>query len=171
MVDGFPTVPPRTHHGGMASEIERKFLAASMPDEQELAPGRRLRQGYLAEEGVVEVRLRWTGDATTLTVKAGSGLHRTEVDVPIDPGEAEALWPHTDGRRLEKVRHEVALADGVVAELDRYEGDLEGLVTVEVEFPSEAEAARFDPPDWFGRELTGEPGWSNAALARHGRPT
>ena len=53
---------------------------------------------------------------------------------------------------------------------DRYEGALEGLVTVEVEFPTEEEAARFEPPGWFGRELTGEPGWSNAALARHGRP-
>lgn len=157
--------------GGMASEIERKFLAASVPGESVLAPGRRLRQGYLAEEGAVEVRLRWIGDGATLTVKAGSGLRRTEVESPIAAAEAEALWPHTEGRRLEKVRYAVVLADGLVAELDRYEGDLAGLVTVEVEFSSEEEAARFEPPEWFGRELTGETGWSNAALARHGRPT
>jgi CYTH domain-containing protein len=154
----------------MASEIERKFLAASVPGELDLAPGRRLRQGYLAEDGPVEVRLRWTDAEATLTVKAGSGLHRTEVEAPIGAADADALWSHTEGRRLEKVRSEVVLDDGVVAEVDRYEGPLDGLVTVEVEFASEDEAARFEPPAWFGRELTGEAGWSNAALARHGRP-
>ena len=40
----------------------------------------------------------------------------------------------------------------------------------EVEFASETDAAAFDPPDWFGPELTGNADWSNAALARHGRP-
>ena len=154
----------------MPVEIERKFLAASVPGEQDLAPGRRLRQGYLAEDGAVEVRLRRTGDAAALSVKAGAGLRRTEVEAPISAEDAEALWAHTEGRRLEKVRYEVVLDGGLVAEVDRYEGDLDGLVTVEVEFASEADAARFEPPAWFGRELTGAPGWSNAALARHGRP-
>ncbi len=51
-----------------------------------------------------------------------------------------------------------------------YAGVLAGLSVVEVEFGSEREAASFAPPAWFGRELTGETGWSNAALARHGRP-
>jgi adenylate cyclase len=41
---------------------------------------------------------------------------------------------------------------------------------VEVEFASRQEAEAFDPPDWFGAELTGAAGWSNAALARHGAP-
>jgi CYTH domain-containing protein len=154
----------------MASEIERKFLVAAVPSEAVLGPGRMLRQGYLAEEGAVEVRLRFADGEAVLTVKAGGGLTRTEVEVPLDAGAAEVLWPHTEGRRVEKVRHRVPLDDGAVAELDRYRGPLEGLVTVEVEFPTEGAAERFVPPAWFGRELTGEPGWSNAALARHGRP-
>jgi adenylate cyclase len=40
-----------------------------------------------------------------------------------------------------------------------------------VEFSSEAEATAFPPPAWFGREVTGEPGWANAALARRGLPS
>jgi len=39
-----------------------------------------------------------------------------------------------------------------------------------VEFGSEDEARAFAPPSWFGREVTGEAGWSNSALARHGLP-
>ena len=57
-----------------------------------------------------------------------------------------------------------------MAEVDRYGGELAGLWTVEVEFESEEAAADFSPPPWFGPELTDVDGWSNAALARHGRP-
>ena len=72
-----------------------------------------------------------------------------------------------------RTRHRVALdgePPGLVAEVDVYGGTLAGLCVAEVEFASEADAASFDPPGWFGRELTGDPAWSNAALARHGRP-
>jgi CYTH domain-containing protein len=58
-----------------------------------------------------------------------------------------------------------------VADVDVYGGDLSGLRIAEVEFSSEAEAAAFQPPAWFGREVTGRGEWSNAALAREGRPS
>jgi adenylate cyclase len=107
-----------------------------------------------------------------LTVKAGRGLSRTEVEVPISAEQAEALWPHTAGRRIDKIRHRVALgaSTDLVAEVDLYAGELDGLCTVEVEFASAADAGAFVAPDWFGRDVTDEPGWTNAALARHGRP-
>jgi len=57
-----------------------------------------------------------------------------------------------------------------VAEVDIYSGTLAGPNVAEVEFTYEADAASFNPTDWFGLELTGEPEWSNAALARRGRP-
>ena len=47
---------------------------------------------------------------------------------------------------------------------------LAGLWTVEVEFDSAQAAQDFRPPAWFGAEVTDVDGWSNAALARHGRP-
>lgn len=156
----------------MPVEIERKFLVDSLPSPEVLGVADHLRQGYLAEEGGVSLRLRVTDSAATLTVKVGSGLERTEVEVAIGGDEAEALWPHTVGRRVEKWRHRLALegADALVAEVDRYGGDLEGLLTVEVEFADAREAADFPPPAWFGTEVTGDERWSNAALARHGRP-
>ena len=155
----------------VASEIERKFLVPAVPRSLELGDGARLRQGYLAIDGAVEVRVRRDGDEATLTVKAGTGLARTEVERPLTPAEADELWPATEGRRVEKVRHRVPLPTGEVLELDVYEGALAGLVTAEVEFASEADAGAFEPPAWFGRDVTTEPGWSNASLAVHGPPS
>lgn len=155
----------------VASEIERKFLVPAAPSSQELGSGARLEQGYLAIDGQVEVRLRRTEGEATLTVKAGAGLTRTEVDVPLTAPDAAELWPHTARRRVEKTRYRVTLPTGDVAELDVYDGELRGLSTVEVEFPDEAAARAFVPPDWFGRDLTGEAGWSNASLAMRGRPS
>lgn len=154
----------------MGTEIERKFLVAAVPSPEALGPGVRLRQGYLALDEQVEVRMRTGDDATLLTIKAGRGLTRTEVELPLDGAAADDLWPHAAARSLEKVRYRLDLGHGLTAELDRYEGALAGLVTVEVELPTEDAAARFTAPAWFGRELTGEAGWSNAELARHGPP-
>jgi CYTH domain-containing protein len=153
-------------------EIERRFVAESPPPAEALGPGQRMRQGYLTDDGEVAVRVRITDAAAVLTIKAGGGLARTEVELPLGTDEAEALWPHTAGRRIEKSRHRIELGghDALVAEVDLYDGELTGLCTVEVEFDSEDAAAAFAPPDWFGREVTGDSRWSNAALARHGLP-
>lgn len=156
----------------MASEIERKFAVADLPSASLLGDGVRLRQGYVAEEGAVEVRVRIEPDRSTLTIKAGTGLTRSEVEVAVSSEQADTLWSLTAGRRLDKTRYRVSLDDavGLVAEVDVYAGALAGLAVVEVEFDSIEVAESFSTPPWFGRELTGETGWSNAALARHGRP-
>lgn len=153
----------------MTTEIERKFVVRDVPGAGVLGPGKRLRQGYLAEDGEVQVRLRITGDSSVLTVKVGRGLSRTEVEVTIGSESAAALWPHTEGRRVEKVRHRVEIGPHF-ADLDLYEGRLQGLCTAEVEFASEEEARAFQPPPWFARDVTAEAGWDNASLAREGPP-
>lgn len=165
---------------GMPTEIERKWVAPGRPGVP-LPPGRRLRQGYLPTgdgDDRVTVRVRIVDDAlAVLTIKgpaADGGLARTEVEIPVAPEAAEELWTLTAGRRIDKVRHVVALADGrqpgLAAEVDLYGGALAGLCTVEVEFASLEVARRFVAPAWFGTEVTGDERWSNAALATHGRP-
>ena len=161
----------------MATECERKFIVDRLPTVDalglELDAGAHLRQGYLAVENGVVLRVRIVDEvgeiSAVITVKAGGGLSRSEVEVAIPVDEAEELWPHTSGRRIEKVRHRVPLGEHV-AELDVYEGTLAGLLTVEVEFDSDDTARQFAPPGWFGREVTDQEQWSNAALARHGLP-
>jgi CYTH domain-containing protein len=149
------------------SEIERKFRVARLPTD--LGEGISLRQAYVAVEGDVEVRVRSDGTHHALTVKGGAGLERDEVEVAIDATAFADLWRVAGARHLVKTRHRVDL-DGLTAELDLYAGALAGLAVVEVEFASRQEAEAFDPPDWFGAELTGEAAWSNAALARNGAP-
>jgi adenylate cyclase len=157
------------HDGAMGTEIERKFLVDDVPDVT-AAPADRLRQGYVALDDAAEVRVRLADRGATLTVKGGSGLARTEVEVGVDQDQAQDLWALTEGRRVEKTRYRLPLDGGLVAEVDRYQGALDGLCTVEVEFATPAAANAFTPPPWFGEELTGHRGWSNAALALHGRP-
>ncbi len=82
----------------------------------------------------------------------------------------EELWPQTEGRWVEKVRHLVDIGDGLSAEVDVYSGELEGLVTAEVEFESGEAADAFVAPDWMGREVTGDGRYANQTLATAGIP-
>ena len=50
-------------------------------------------------------------------------------------------------------------------ELDIYKEELSGLMTAEIEFPSEAEAMGFEAPDWFSEDVSLRPEYKNSALA------
>jgi CYTH domain-containing protein len=152
-------------------EIERKFLVTALPDDLDRHPARPVRQGYLAvEPGGSEVRVRQIGEATVLTVKRGQGRTRIEEEVAIAPEAFERLWPLTEGRRVEKVRHVLPVGDALVLELDVYDGDLAGLVVAEVEFATEADADAWTPPPWLGAEVTQDERYKNHRLAMDGAP-
>jgi adenylate cyclase len=151
------------------TEIERKFLLSGLPSVLAFARRRPIRQGYVALDGDTEVRVRRTPAGSTLTIKRGSGEVRLEEELELDPRQADAPWELTDGRRLEKARREMRV-DGAEASVDEYSGALDGLVVVEVEFEDEAAARAFTPPPWFGREVTGDPGYANRSLSAHGLP-
>jgi adenylate cyclase len=145
----------------MAVEIERKFLVRGDPTERlSNHEGQHLRQGYLALDQAVEVRVRISPQSAVVTIKAGRGITRTEVEMTVGASQAEELWTHTVGRRIEKTRYRIDLrpdrdARGAcVAEVDVYHGDLTGLFLAE----------------WFGREVSDDERWSNASLARNGTP-
>ena len=153
----------------MAKEIERKFLLSELPPTLRLARGEAIKQGYLALDGDTEVRVRTGSAPPRLTVKSGRGEVRTEVELPVEGGDAQALWDLTEGRRVEKTRRLMRI-DGVDAEVDEYTGGLAGLVVVEIEFDDEQAARAFTPPPWFGPELTAEPAYANRSLACDGLP-
>ena len=149
-------------------EIERKFLVSALPDDA--GPGTRILQGYLPLEGEdTEVRVRRKGDDTVLTVKRGRGLDRGEEEVSISTDAFEALWPLTEGRRIEKTRYELPHGEATI-ELDEFGGDLEGLLVAEVEFDSTEASELFEEPGWLGRDVTDDPAYANRALAERGRP-
>jgi len=151
-------------------EIERKFLLDALPSSLAFARRRAILQGYLAIDGDTEVRIRRTPAGSTLTIKHGGGEVRIEEELELKERQADALWELTSGRRLQKVRREMRV-DGVDVEVDEYAGPLDGLVVLEVEFVDEAAARAFEPPAWFGREVTGDPAYANRNLSMFGIPS
>lgn len=152
-----------------AVEIERKFLvrAEALPP---LGRGERLSQAYLGFEPTVRVRLGEEKGAETawLTVK-GPGLRsRREVETELEPAAARALLElRAPGTAVVvKTRHRLVWA-GRTWELDLFEGELAGLALAEVELP-DAQAPVERPP-WAGAEVTDDPRYQNANLARSGR--
>jgi adenylate cyclase len=151
-------------------EIERKYLVPSPHEGLEHSDRERISQGYLVigADGE-EVRVRRSGDRAWLTVKRGLGEVRVEEEVELGPDQLGVLWPLTEGRRVIKTRYRVPEGD-VVVEVDVFEGELEGLVTAEVEFESERQSAAFEPPEWFGDEVTEDARYKNERLATTGLP-
>jgi adenylate cyclase len=153
-------------------EIERKFLVTGeLPDDLDRYPSEEISQGYVAvaDDGT-EVRVRARGGDYTLTVKSGPSRTRVEEEIEIDERRFESLWELTADRRIEKRRYLVPAGDRLSIELDVYTGELDGLVTAEIEFDSEGQAEAFEPPPWIGSDVTGDAGYSNQSLAAHGRP-
>jgi CYTH domain-containing protein len=152
---------PKTAH-----EIERKFLIKQVPPDLEDHPHKTIDQGYLAANSDgVQVRLRRAGDQFFLTYKRGTGLTREEREVELTRTQFDQLWPGTEGHRLTKTRYDVPLGKHI-AEIDVYHGKNSGLMVAEVEFDDEEQCKKFEPPDWFGKEVSGEARYSNVKLAR-----
>ncbi len=151
-------------------EIERKFLVDRLPDGLDDHPSAEIEQGYLAITNEVEVRVRRYGEQAFLTVKSGGDEVRIEEEIEIDARRFVALWPLTDNRRIQKRRYRIPDGD-LTIELDVYHGRLSGLRVAEVEFDSSEAAAGFRPPEWLGRDVTGDPRYKNRRLATAGLPS
>ena len=159
----------------MAREIERKFLVTG-DDWRPGAQGVPYRQGYLSAgaDAACTVRARVAGERAFLTVKGrAAGGARDEYEYPIPIADAEEMLERLCvGGRIEKFRYRVPFA-GRVWEVDEFTGENAPLVVAEVELDRiDAEVAL---PPWVGLEVTYDPRYTNAALARHpysrwGRP-
>ena len=150
--------------GDMHREIERKFLVRKLPADLAAFPSTEIAQGYLVslDEGL-QVRLRKKREEYSLTYKRGLGNVREEREVALTAEQFATLWPATEGKRLSKTRYEIPFGDRVV-EIDIYSGKHAGLVVADVEFDDEESALNFQPPDWLGDDVTGDPRYSNELL-------
>ena len=86
---------------------------------------------------------------------------RKEWTVAISKPLYDELMLAARGYILFKTRY---FKEGI--EVDVYQGHLPGLVVAEVEFDSQDACEAFEPPDWFGEEVTGVRKYSNAALSQ-----
>jgi adenylate cyclase len=149
----------------MGLEIERKFLVVG-DDWRAGREGLACRQGYLSAAIERTVRVRVMGEQAFLTVKgATQGLSRLEFEYSIPLAEAHAMLDALCLHPLvEKTRYERDYG-GMVWEVDEFAGENRGLIVAEVEL--HAPDQEVDLPPWAGREVSEDPRYLNANLARH----
>jgi len=157
---------------GFKVEIERKFLVhiEKLP---ELPKGRRLTQGYLSFGPKATVRVR-TEEAENsseniayITIKGSGLVGRDEFEYNIPFDEAQQLLKLAQAALVTK-RRIILPVEGLSElkwELDIFDGDNAGLVVVEIELPDEN--FEFPRPVWLGQDVTEDPAYKNAALARN----
>lgn len=144
-------------------EIERKFLVDKLPDDLSKYNCIEMEQGYLNTAPVVRVRRE--NDDYVLTYKGDGLMARREENLPLNKESFENLISKCDGRIISKTRYVIPLDGKLKAELDVFHKDLDGLVIVEVEFESIEEAERFNPPEWFGLDVTMDGKYHNSYLS------
>lgn len=151
----------------MALEIERKFLVHKelLP---ELSEGTTIIQGYLSEKP--SVRFRVIGDTMVMAIKEyyPDGT-RFELETPgkeITPEEIDKLLELAICPPVSKTRYNVEY-ESLIWEIDVYQGDNLGLITVDVELPHPDYPLVF--PKWVdeSKEITNNPSYSNINLGRH----
>jgi guanylate kinase/CYTH domain-containing protein len=148
-------------------EIERKYLVKQLPDLSSL-PKKEMLQGYISFEP--EVRIRKENNEYYLIRKSDGDMVRDEIKEQITEEQFHYYSCFVLNHFIKKTRY-FKLLGHHVAEIDVFHGELEGLVTVEVEFLSEEEANNFVVPDWFGGEVTFDKRYKNKNLVRYGRPS
>lgn len=145
-------------------EIERKYLIDKLPKNLKGYKYLEIEQGYLCREPVVRIRME--NDNYYLTYKSKGFLIREEHNLPLTKEAYEHLYKKADGRMIRKKRYLIPIESNLKIELDIFEGDLEGLILAEVEFPDEETANNFIPPKWFGEDVTFSKKYQNSNLSQ-----
>lgn len=148
----------------MAKEIERKFLVKDDGWRAEVTSSSDFIQAYIVTMDDRSLRVRLMDDErASMTLKIGRRLiSRDEFEYTIPVADAKELISNALGLVLQKTRYEVE-HEGFVWEIDVYAGVYAGLVVAEVEMDDEEQ----DPalPSWIGKEVTGDPRYSNQMMA------
>jgi len=146
----------------MPREIERKYRVKGN-GWRDHGAGVPYRQGYLSTVAERTVRVRLIRDKGWLTIKGITvGVTRAEYEYEIPSDEASEMLDNLCERPLiEKTRYRVE-HQGLIWEVDEFDGDNAGLIIAEVELEEEDQAIVL--PDWVGEEVTGDARFFNANL-------
>ncbi|MCI7814503.1 MAG: CYTH domain-containing protein [Robinsoniella sp.] len=145
-------------------EIERKYLIEQLPENLDQYPSHKIEQGYLCTSPVV--RIRRQDDQYILTYKSKGLMVREEYNLPLTPQSYLHLKEKIDGNLISKTRYKIPLTEILTIELDIFDAPFDGLVLAEVEFPDEEMAISFEPPAWFGEDVTFSPASHNSTLSQ-----
>lgn len=131
--------------------ITRKFLVKQVPD---LTGKEHWVQNrfYLYRKNGIVIRVQSKGDLFELERKVSkTALIRESGKIIITKEEFEAISKTTSDH---VTRDSYVIGEVPYITLRIYHGRFEGLVRVEIEFPSVEEANHFSPPVWMGKEIT-----------------
>lgn len=149
----------------MNKEIERRFLVpdgAMVPEGQE----HKVKQGYMYSGSNGTVRFRVWDDKGFITIKGKPSpghFGRSEFEYEIPVQDAENMIATLCGDRVIYKTRRVLHMDNLTWEVDFFHDFHEGLIIAEVELDSEEQEISL--PNFVGREITREKGYSNAALS------
>lgn len=155
-------------------EIERKFTIKKFPENLDTYEKKEIEQAYLCSKPTI--RIRKSNDDYILTYKSKLGLKLPEtvtaraceeVELPLTKAAYEHMKEKADGSVISKTRYIIPLDSNHKIELDVFHGYLESLMFAEVEFDSEEDAASFQLPDWFDKDVTFDHRYSNAVMTRY----
>lgn len=140
-------------------ELELTYLAKSLPADLAGYPSILITDIYYPHD-VPEpnLRLRQKGDRYEITKKVmangNDSSHMIEETIPLSAKEFAALTA-SGGKRVTKRRYAYNYT-GRMAEIDVFQGGLEGLVLVDFEFTNRDQQQDFDMPDFCLADVTQE---------------
>ncbi|MBT7656532.1 MAG: CYTH domain-containing protein [Flavobacteriales bacterium] len=147
----------------MNTEIERKFLVSAGTYRQLARESMCIQQAYLNKDAERTVRIRIANQQAWITVKGksdASGLVRLEWEKEIAVEEAQSLLSLCLPKPILKTRFLVPYHDLEIV-VDEFEKPKK-MILAEVELPSED--TPFNPPEWLGKEVTGDPSYYNSKI-------
>ena len=173
LVDGRSQQPWRNQAQSIHS-IEQYYLQASnlnldeegnlcLSDVIMVRPSQEEIEVYESEPDWIP-RIRIKDGVSIFTVKGPrEGASGLELEWVVEDAASASVLQWGPFPNIKKTRYCVIGNDGLMWEIDEFEGGLAGLILAEVELSSEEQVVEI--PTWVGIELTGLRNWSNAALA------
>ena len=151
----------------MNKEIEKKFAVKYLPKDLKIESIVYIKQAFIYRDKLTHIRIRnikeiYPENKQTYiyTVKTKGDIkdtsnigNRYEIENEIDKELFDKLIKNKISNIIEKTRIKIPIGNNLKSEMDIYYDYLEGLLTIEVEFPTEELANNFQKPDWFGEEL------------------
>ena len=152
-------------------EIERKFKVKNLPENIEVCEKKEIEQGYLCIKPTV--RIRKNDNTYTLNYKwknknviEQKAIQNIEYEMPLTKENYEHLFSKVDNHMIIKTRYKVPIGKDLIAEVDVFHGNLEGLMFAEVEFQNENDADTFIQPEWMGEDVSFDKRYDNTLLSK-----
>lgn len=148
----------------MATEIERKFIVSEIPKDIIPFEKKYVFQNYLSVKDKEEIRIRMQVEdgikKYDITYKNGSGMVRDESKFRIGESIYYDLSEKIKEKPVKKYRQFYQINSQQIM-VDTYLETKEPLIIAEIEFESEEDAEKFNPPNWFIKEVTYDDDFKN----------